>query len=364
MNPFDHRLANLRRSMKNLDVDALIIGYSENILYLTGFSGSEGWLVVSKSQAYLIVDSRYYEQAALEVNCTGLNHVQLKSPLEQCLLSLFRDHRFKTIGFEEDHLNYLNYKKLQDALRKEGMEFGLTPCKNAVEALRAIKDTEEIAKITESARLSDIAFNQLLTLVRPGITEHDLAWQLERHLRENGSENLPFQVIVCSGPQTSMPHGRPGARKLISGDPVLIDFGARFSGYCSDMTRTLFVGKIDDIYKKAYDIVLAAQLTATACIKAGISGREADAYARKIIEEAGYADLFSHGLGHGLGLEVHESPRLGVNSTDILAENMVFTIEPGIYIQGLGGIRIEDTVVLQNNEILSLNKSEKSLICV
>lgn len=350
--------------MHKLELDGLLIGNAENIRYLTGFTGSDGWLLADKKHSYLAVDFRYTEQARKETISSDVNVMQTKGNVDQWLLPILYDNNINSVGFEEDYLQYSTYTKLWEILHKGKPEFRFTPSKNMVESLRASKDADEIALITEAVRMSDAVFNLALSIIRPGITEQQIAWEMEKHLRENGSEDLPFKIIVCSGPNTSMPHAKPGQRKIANGDPVLIDMGAKYSGYCSDMTRTIFLGKIDDMYRKVYDIVLAAQLTAINSITANVSGHEADAYARKVIDEAGYTENFGHGLGHGLGLSVHEFPRLAMNSTDTINNNMVFTIEPGIYMQGYSGVRIEDTVLLQNGRISVINKSSKSLLCL
>ena len=350
--------------MQNLEVDGLLVSNAENICYLTGFTGSDGWLMADKNHSYLAVDFRYTEQASKETISSDVNVVQAKGNFDQWLLPILSDNNINSVGFEEDYLQYSTYTKLCETLKKSKPDLRFMPCKNIVESLRACKDAEEIACITEAVKMSDAVFDLALSIIRPGITERQIAWIMEKHLRENGSEDLPFKIIVCSGPNTSMPHAKPGQRKIENGDPVLIDVGAKYAGYCSDMTRTIFLGKIDDMYRKVYDIVLAAQLTALNSITANISGHEADAYARKVIEQAGYAENFGHGLGHGLGLSVHEAPRLGMNSMDLINNNMVFTVEPGIYMQGYGGIRIEDTVLLQNGKISVINKSRKSLLCL
>jgi Xaa-Pro aminopeptidase len=364
MSIYDNRINNLRGSLQNTELDGLLIGNTENICYLTGFTGSDGWLIADRKHSCLAVDFRYTEQARQETISSDVNIMQIKGNFEQWLMPILLDNNINLLGFEEDYLSYSTYSKLCEILQKKKPGFHFMPCKNMVESLRSFKDDEEIACITKAVKMSDAVFDLALSIIRPGITEQQIAWTMEKHLRENGSEDLPFKIIVCSGPKTSMPHAKPGQREIANGDPVLIDVGARYSGYCSDMTRTIFLGKIDEIYRKVYDIVLAAQLTAINNITANISGHEADAYARKVIEQAGYAENFGHGLGHGLGLSVHEAPRLGMDSTDLIGNNMVFTIEPGIYMQGYGGIRIEDTVLLQNGRISVINKFTKSLLCL
>ena len=217
----------------------------------------------------------------------------------------------------------------------------------------------------ESIGLSDIPAYQLATaldiaeIVRPGMTEKEVAWELERFHREHGSQSLPFEIIVASGPNSALPHARPSEREINAREPVVIDMGSRVEGYCSDLTRTICPGQPDDMFKKVYNIVLGAQLTAEELISEGTSGEEADGFARTVIEEAGYADAFGHSLGHGVGLAEHEQPRLGPNSKDTLIPGMVFSIEPGIYLPGWGGIRIEDLAVMEKDTVRVLTKSKK-----
>jgi Xaa-Pro aminopeptidase len=222
-----------------------------------------------------------------------------------------------------------------------------------------VKDAGEIELIKQAVDITDRAFEYIDNSIKPGMTELEVAWELEKFQRENGSQSMPFEVIVASGPNSALPHAKPTEKEIISGESIVIDMGARVGHYCSDFTRTLCIGEPDDTYKKVYDTVLGAQLAAIALIKGGISGKEADGYARTVIEEAGYGDLFGHSLGHGTGLAAHENPRVGPNSDDILSDGMVFSVEPGIYIPGWGGVRIEDLAVIENGAINILSKGRK-----
>jgi Xaa-Pro aminopeptidase len=223
-----------------------------------------------------------------------------------------------------------------------------------------VKGKEELRLVEKAAALADAALEYIMPHIVPGALEKEIAWELESFLRRNGSEPVPFELIVASGPNSAMPHARPTDRAIRQGEPVVIDIGATVEGYASDMTRTLCLGDGNSMYNKVYDIVLGAQLTAMATLQAGMTGEQADRLARTVIEQAGYKDSFGHGLGHGVGLATHEEPRLGTSSTDILAEGMVFTIEPGIYISGWGGVRIEDMVVLEEGKVRPLTKARKT----
>jgi Xaa-Pro aminopeptidase len=228
-----------------------------------------------------------------------------------------------------------------------------------VESLRAVKEPEEVELITQAAEISDAAMEHIGGKLRPGMTEKEAAWEIERYMREKGSQPLPFDVIVAAGPNSALPHAQASARAIKEGEPIIIDIGARVSGYGSDLSRTFCLGNADDKFKKIYSIVLGAQETAMAIIKEGISGGEADQLARTVIEESGYGKAFGHSLGHGVGLAPHELPRLGPNSSDRLAEGMVFTIEPGIYLEGWGGVRIEDMVIMEKEKVRQSSKAKK-----
>jgi Xaa-Pro aminopeptidase len=230
-----------------------------------------------------------------------------------------------------------------------------------VESLRSIKEPEEIAAIREAAVLADSAIDSLTAKLKPGVTEQDLAWRLERHMREAGSEAMPFEVIVAAGPNGAMAHHRPSTRPIDAGEPVIIDMGARVRHYCSDLTRTIYPGKADDRYRKIYGIVLKAQEAAIGGIRAGMTGVQADNLARSVIKAAGYAEMFGHGTGHGVGLNVHDnSPSLSpLAPPDPLADGMVFSIEPGIYVPGWGGVRIEDLAVMENGRVRLLSRAGK-----
>ena len=233
------------------------------------------------------------------------------------------------------------------------------PTEGLVESLRAVKDEEELVHLSRAAELADSAIAHIKSRVQPGMTEKDAAWEIERFLRENGSEELPFHVIVASGPNSALPHATPTERRIQTDEPIIADLGARIGGYCSDLTRTLCIGSQDTTFAKVYDLVLGAQLTALATLNTGMNGEQADSLARTVIEQAGYQDYFGHGLGHGVGLASHESPRLGYKSEDILNDDMVFTVEPGIYLPGWGGVRIEDMVMFEHGQAKVLTKSEK-----
>ena len=352
-----NRLEKLLQGLTQQDLDGLLISQPENRRYLSGFTGSTGWLLISNSNASLAVDFRYVEQAKKEAPDFDIIHI--KGDLATWLPKLVSDLGYKKVGFEADQFPFAAYQQLCKTISDGHYQFQLIPTNGVVKALRAVKEPEELEFIAEAVKLADAAIDHAKSVIRPGLSEKYMAWEIEKFLREKGSETVPFDIIVASGPNAALPHAKPSERVILKGEPVVFDLGARVNGYCSDLSRTFLLGDADKTFSKIYDIVLGAQLTALATIGTGMNGDQADRLARAVVEQAGYGDAFGHGLGHGVGLETHESPRLGPNSLDLLTDNMVFTIEPGIYIAGWGGIRIEDTVVMENGKLKALTKAEK-----
>jgi len=355
--PMITRLQKLQTSAAKERFDALLVSQPENRRYLSGFTGSSGWLLVSQQKAILATDFRYVEQAKGE--SPDFEIVQTKGELHDWLPGLISDSGWNRLGFEANCISYDSHHKLTEAIETKHVDLELIPTTGLVEELRAIKEPGELDSITRAVALADAALEQAKAIIRPGITEKEAAWEIEKLLRQEGSEGIAFEIIVASGPNSALPHARPTERTIQSGEPVLIDMGARFNGYCSDLSRTLFFGQADNTLRRIYDIVLRAQTAAIEGVEAGMDAAQADRLARSIIEQAGYGDAFGHGLGHGVGLAVHESPRLGFSSSDSLLDGMVFTIEPGIYLVGQGGIRIEDMAVLENGKARVLTGAGK-----
>ncbi len=350
------RLRKLRKLIAEKGLDALLISQPENLRYLCGFTGS-GWLLISQRNAILALDFLYVEQAKGE--SPDFEIVQIKQDLHYWLPGLVFDLGWHKFGFEANLISYDGYQKLSEAITSKQMNLELVPTTGIVERLRSIKELEELVLITKAVELADAAFQQAKALVRPGITEKEVAWEIEKILRQKGSEGIPFEIIVASGPNSALPHARPTDKAICAGEPVIIDMGARINGYCSDLSRTLFLGRPNKTFQEIYDIVLKAQATAMERTKSEMAASEADQLARTVIQQAGYGDAFGHGLGHGVGLAVHEFPRLGLSSSDSLADGMVFTIEPGIYLAGQGGVRIEDMVVLENGKARVITKATR-----
>jgi Xaa-Pro aminopeptidase len=342
-------------------LDALLVSQAENRRYLSGFTGSSGWLLISEQHAILATDSRYTEQASEEA--LDFEVVQVKGELHNWLPDLVSDLGWHKLGFEASFVPYDSYRKLMEAIKARQLHLGFIPTTNLVEHLRMVKEPEELELITEAAELIDTAFEYIKSLIHPGMEEREAAWEIEKFLRQQGSEGMPFDPIVASGPNSALPHIRPTRRTIHPGEPVLIDIGARISGYCSDFSRTLCLEKElkAESYQLSaiYNIVSKAQTTAIEGIESGMDASQVDQLARTIIKQAGYGDAFGHNLGHGVGLAVHELPMLASNSSESLIDGMVFTIEPGIYIPGWGGVRIEDMVVLENGKAKLLTRSEK-----
>lgn len=351
------RLKRLRDKLGESELDAIVISQSENRRYLSGFTGSAGFLLISRERAMLATDFRYVEQAGAQA--PDFEIVKTEGELSKWFPHLVSDLGASKLGFEARDLSFSTYRQFTEAIRGIAKGINLVPTEGLVESLRAVKEAEELEYLEKAAALADAALEEVLPRVHPGVSEKEVAWELERTLRQNGSEPLPFDIIVASGPNAALPHARPSDRVILSGEPVVIDLGARVGGYASDITRTICLGQGDETFARIYDIVLGAQLTAMATLEGGMSGEQVDRLARTVIEQAGYGDDFGHGLGHGVGLAAHEEPRLGPGSGAILAPGMVFTIEPGIYIPGWGGVRTEDMVVLKNGRAHQLTKTKK-----
>ena len=307
----------------------------------------------------MATDFRYTEQAKGE--SADFEIIQTKGELRDWLPGLISDFRWHKLGFEANLISYDSYHKLSEAIETKQVNLELVPTTGIVEHLRSIKEPEELDLITKAVELSDVAFEQAKMIIRPGITEKEAAWEIEKFLRQEGSEGTPFEIVVASGSNSALPHARPTEKIIRPGELVLIDMGARISGYCSDFSRTLFLGEADKTLQEIYDIVFKAQTIAIEGVRSGMDASQADKLARSVIEQAGYGEAFGHSLGHGVGLATHELPTLGPSSSDSLADGMVFTIEPGIYLPNQGGVRIEDMVVLENGKPKVLTQARKDI---
>jgi Xaa-Pro aminopeptidase len=331
--------------------EPLLVTNPMNVLYLTGFKTSNGALLVEPDRVRLFTDFRYAEAArALE----GVEFEQTK----RSLLRDLSERLSGPIGFEAAFVSYSGYETLAAGAVEPVARAGL------VESLRAVKDENELAAVKRACEITDRMFDRLAGEQFVGRSERDVAWRIQELFHEEGGEGLAFESVVASGPNAARPHSRAGERKIQAGETVIVDTGCSVSGYVSDYTRTFATGPLDGELKEAYATVLLAQQAGLEAIRAGVTGVDADTAARRVVEESPFAGMFGHGLGHGLGLEVHEAPRLSTESTDTLVPGNVVTVEPGIYLEGRGGIRIEDNVVVRDGGIDNLTNVRKELISV
>jgi Xaa-Pro aminopeptidase len=341
----DHgsRIAALQSTMLEQHLDGLLLSGLPNVRYLTGFSGSNALVFVSvRGDVTLFTDFRYQTQVVEEVGDTARVIIAPNSLWTELWTALPLMANLEVIGFESAHLLHRDFERLLG----DGARWQWRPARDLVESLRERKDAGEIALIEAAAAIATDALAATLPQIRPGQSETAIAGTLEKALRDAGSEGFPFATIVASGPRSALPHARSSSRTVEAGDFLLIDFGAIYAGYCSDITRTVVVGKASDAQRDLYDAVRTAQEKACLEVRAGMRGREADAIARDYLKAAGLAEEFGHSLGHGIGLEVHEGPRLASSADAILPLDAVVTVEPGVYRAGWGGVRIEDDVLL------------------
>lgn len=356
-----NRIERLNQRLKEEKLDAIFLLNDSNIRYISGFTGSDSYVIVAEGLNAFITDSRYTEQA--EEECKAFEVIRHRKPalsLEETIQNLCTKQGIKRMAFEREHMNYGMYVQLVKALP----EVELVANTELVERLRSIKDEVEIDCIRKAAEIADQAFTEILEYIKPGVTEKDVERELQYLIKKLGADDIGFPIIVASGKRSSLPHAIPADKSIEKGDFVTLDFGAMYRGYRSDMTRTVVVGEADDKQKEIYAIVKAAQAAASDAIKAGMSCKAIDACARDYITKAGYGEHFGHGLGHGVGLDIHEEPYFSVNSESTLDAGNIMTVEPGIYLPNWGGVRIEDTVVVGENGIEVLTKSSKELIVI
>lgn len=350
------RVQKLHKLLTEKQLEAIIIESPINRRYLSHFTGSAGTLLLTTSESYLLTDFRYRTQAADQA--TGFQIVEYaSSPLED-IKSLLKKHGLNKVGFEQNQITYAQFKQWEGVM--SGIE--LVPTSDLVEQIRMVKEADELQILQEAADLADRTFAHILNYIKPGVRELDVALEMEMFMRSNGATSSSFDTIVASGERSALPHGIASERIIGNNEFVKLDFGAYYKGYCSDITRTVAVGKPGEKLHEIYSIVLEANLTALDKIKPGDTGKQGDAYARDVIEKYGYGELFGHGTGHGIGMEIHESPRLSRFSDTILIPGMTVTVEPGIYIPGLGGVRIEDDIVITESGIQIITSSPKELI--
>lgn len=360
--PHADRLARLRASLAHSQLDALLVTALPNIRYLTGFSGSNALVLVTADDALLLTDFRYATQVKLEVAADVRVVIEQMSLWTRLWKELRQLPRVEVVAFETAHVTH------QDAARfvadgSEGATWKWRPALNLVEVLRETKDDSELAHIRTAVEIAEHALARTLPQVRAGMTELAVAGILEYEMRLAGSERTAFETIVAAGPRSALPHARASAQVIQHGDLLLFDFGATSGGYVSDITRTFIVGRAPDVrQQEIHDIVREANGSASAAVRAGMRGRDADALARDYIERRGFGAAFGHSTGHGIGLEIHESPRLAKTAEAPLPPGSVVTIEPGIYLEGWGGVRIEDDVLVSTEGAVVLTSLERGLV--
>ncbi|MEA4988714.1 MAG: Xaa-Pro peptidase family protein [Anaerovorax sp.] len=351
-----YRIEKVRNALTVQQLDGIWITKKENQIYLCDFPSSNCFLLLTKNKNYLLTDFRYIEAA--KDSCPMYEVILINNEYSE--IDFLKEMQLSVIGCENDILTVNSYRKLS----KEVQHTEWQDCSGLVEEIRQIKDEYELDAIKRAAALTDDCFSHMLSILKSGMTEKEAALEIEFFFKKNGAMGLSFDSICVSGVRSSLPHGVPTDKKLESGDFLTMDFGCILDGYCSDMTRTVAIGSVTPEQKQIYNLVLQAQKTAIEGLKAGMSCVEGDRLARQVIIDAGYADYFGHGLGHGVGLEIHEAPTLSPRGKGLLKENMTVTIEPGIYLPQKFGIRIEDLAIITSFGIINTVHSEKELIII
>jgi len=354
----NRRLHKLRALLRENDCNACLITGRANTLYFSGFTGTTSYLLVGMDKAWLIVDFRYTIQARDQVY-EGIEVVEITKSFYSTISEIVKQNSLDIIGFEGQVLTVSEYNIIKEKLTKLKK---LARFDSQIDWIRSIKDSDEIERIQKAVLLGDKVFEHIIKFIRPGMKETEVAAELEYTMKKLGAKGPSFGSIIAAGHRSAMCHGTATENTIKKGDTVVLDFGVIYLNYCSDMTRTIFIGEPKKELVKIYDIVKRAQQAALDGIASGMSGYDADKIARDIIAENGYKEAFGHSLGHGVGIEIHEEPRLSEKSEDILKDGMVFSVEPGIYVEGLGGVRIEDMVVLVDGKIRNFTTSPKDMI--
>lgn len=349
------KLEKLRQALKEQQVDALLITNGYNRRYMTGFTGTAGVALISQNDAVFITDFRYMEQANAQIE--NFRIVQHTGPIIEEVAKQAKEMQVKRVGFEKEAMSYGVYEQYNKVMAAD-----LVPLSGLVEKIRLIKTPQEITIIKAACAIADEAFTHIVDYIRPGRTELEVSNELEFFMRKQGATSSSFDTIVASGLRSALPHGVATDKVIEKGDMVTLDYGALYNGYISDITRTVAVGEPSAELKNIYDAVLASQLLAVEKVGPHMTGREADAIARDYLTSQGYGKAFGHSLGHGIGLEVHEAPSLAAKSETVLMPNMTVTIEPGVYIPGVGGVRIEDDILITETGNEKLSHATKELI--
>ncbi|MCR5607456.1 MAG: Xaa-Pro peptidase family protein [Lachnospiraceae bacterium] len=343
--------------MNNNDIDMIIVNNQSNVRYISGYTGDTGIIILLNDKKYLVTDFRYLFQAKAEAKDYTVIETKNKT-YAKIISEIALENGINNIGFENKKISYSFYNSISKEL--EGCN--LCPLDLQLDSLRNIKTSYEIEQLKQAEHIADIAFSKVLGIIKPGVTELDVAAELEYIMKKNGGTGLSFDTIVASGINSSKPHAGVSSKKIENGDFVTMDYGCIYNGYHSDTTRTIVVGKANEEQKKVYNTVLKAQLEVLSMVKAGYTGEYVDNVARTIINEAGYEGCFGHGLGHSVGLDIHEEPRFSPSEKNIVPEGVVITVEPGIYIENFGGVRIEDMILVTKDGHVNFTESSKELI--
>lgn len=350
------RVEKLREAMKKENVDGFLVTSPYNLRYLTNFTGTTGLAVITLDKAFFVTDFRYTEQAAAQAQ--GYEIVKNTGPILEEVATLCAKEEINALAFEESHVSFAEYSVLEEIIE----ETDLIPVSGLIENLREVKDEDEIALIQQACHIADQGFDHILKMIRPGMTEIEVANQLDFFMRSLGATSVSFDTIVASGLRSAMPHGVASDKVIEQGDLITLDFGCYYKGYVSDMTRTFAVGDPGEKLKEIYQVVLEAQLKVIEAAKPGMSGIQLDAVARDHITAAGYGEAFGHSTGHGIGLEIHEGPNVSFRAEKQFVPGNVITDEPGIYLPGIGGVRIEDDLLITSEGNTVLTHSPKELI--
>ncbi|MFV0561106.1 MAG: M24 family metallopeptidase [Enterococcus sp.] len=349
------RVEKLRKAMKAEEIDAFLVTSPYNLRYLTNFTGTTGLAVITLEKAFFITDFRYTEQAATQAQ--GFEIIQNVGPIFDEVANLVKKEDIRNLAFEELHVSFAEYSVLEEIIISD-----LTPVAGMIEEIREIKDEEEVATIQKACQITDEAYEHILKMIRPGMTEIEVANQLDFYMRSLGASGVSFDTIVASGLRSAMPHGVASDKIIETGDMITLDFGCYYQGYVSDMTRTFAIGDPGEKLKEIYQIVLDAQLAVIDMAKPGLTGIQLDAVARDYITKFGYGDAFGHSTGHGIGLEIHEAPNVSSRADKQFVVGNIITDEPGIYLPGIGGVRIEDDLLITAEGNRVLTQSPKELI--
>ncbi|MGQ0678461.1 MAG: M24 family metallopeptidase [Actinomycetota bacterium] len=365
---YPRRLAGLRAAMYSHRLDGFLVTNLLNLRYLCGFTGSNGYLLVTSDQARFLTDGRYAFQAAGQIQGAQVQIATSHQVVVDTFNSLVGKLELKRLGYEGAHVTVVSRSAVwepppgRDKLENYFPQAELVPTSGLVEELRKVKDAGEIDAIRRAAHIGDRAFEYLLTRIKPGVPERELALDLEFYMRRLGAEAMSFEPIVAAAERSALPHARPSERLIEQGRYVLLDFGCIVDGYCSDMTRTVVVGPLDERHEQIYRLVVASQAAGLEAVGPGVACGDVDQVARTVIDQAGYGEAFMHGLGHGVGLDIHEGPSLKKGFIEQLQPGQVVTVEPGVYFEGWGGVRVEDLVVVTEEGIEIMSRAPKDLI--